>query len=81
MSGTQRGQLCAEPPPANGSRTDSPLLTPSASLPDRESEVSRVALAGPSQKAAMDPPGQEQLLCLDATDVGMKPPAKCKCDM
>lgn len=50
-------------------------------LPDGESEVSWVALTGSSQKAAMDAPGQEQLLGLNSADIGMKPPAKCKCDM
>lgn len=50
-------------------------------LPDREGEISRVALAGPGQKTAMDTPGQEQLLRLNSADVGMKPPAKSKRDM
>lgn len=59
------------------------LHSPSAAihLPDRESEISWVALTGSSQKAAMDTPGQEQLLCLNSADVGMKPPAKGRSDM
>lgn len=43
-------------------------------LPDREGEIPRVALAGPGQETAMDAPGQQELLCLDAGNVRVEPP-------
>ncbi|KAG5281955.1 hypothetical protein AALO_G00050630, partial [Alosa alosa] len=46
----------------------------SAAIPDRECEVPWVALAGPGQEAAVDPPCQEQLLSLYPSDVGVEPP-------
>lgn len=45
-------------------------------LPDRESKIPRIALARPGQETAVDPPGQEELLCLDAGDVGVEPPGR-----
>lgn len=43
-------------------------------LPDREGKIPRIALAGPGQETAVDPPGQQELLCLDSGDVGVEPP-------
>lgn len=43
-------------------------------LPDREGKIPRVALARPGQKTAVDSPGQQELLCLDSGNVGVKPP-------
>lgn len=45
-------------------------------LPDREGKVPRVALAGPGQEAAVDAPGQQELLCVNSGDVGVEPPKK-----
>lgn len=46
--------------------------------PDREGEVPWVALAGPGQETAVDAPGQQELLCLNSSDVGVEPPKKNK---
>lgn len=45
-------------------------------LPHRQGEIPRVALAGPGQETAVDAAGQQELLCLDADDVGMEPPER-----
>lgn len=44
-------------------------------LPDRQGKIPRIALAGPGQETAVDAPGQQDLLCLDSSDVGVEPPA------
>lgn len=44
--------------------------------PNREGKVPGVALAGPGQETAMDTPRQQELLCLNSSDVGMEPPRK-----
>ena len=43
-------------------------------LPDREGKIPRITLAGPGQETAVDAPGQQELLCLDSSDVGVEPP-------
>ena len=43
-------------------------------VPDGEGEVPHVLLAGPGQEAAVDSPGLEQRLRLQACDVSVEPP-------
>lgn len=43
-------------------------------LPNREGEIPWIALAGPGQETAVDAPGQQELLCLYSSDVGVEPP-------
>lgn len=44
-------------------------------LPDGEGEVALVLATGPSQEAPMDPAALEQRLCIQPTEVSVKPPA------